>query len=102
MQAVEGMEVKEESSDKVKLAIKTNAWRNRAMILLDGAVKPSLRYISKSIKEVCNGNLLRFFWYLGMVMDPQDSMFSALGFSESMLDLVYVISTDFNVISEMM
>lgn len=52
MQAVEGMEVKEESSDKVKLAIKTNAWRNRAMILLDGAVKPSLRYISKSIKEV--------------------------------------------------
>jgi histone demethylase JARID1 len=35
----------------VKLAVKTNAWRNRAIISLDGAVKPSLRCISKSIKE---------------------------------------------------
>lgn len=61
LKAVEGMEVKEESSEKVKLAIRTNAWRNRAMILLDGAVKPSLRYISKSIKEVRYVNLLRIF-----------------------------------------
>jgi len=56
------MEVNEESSDKVKLAIKTNAWRNRAIISLDGAVKPSLRCISKSIKEVCNGNFSRIFY----------------------------------------
>lgn len=46
------MEVQEESSDRVKLAIRTNAWRNRAMILLVGAAKPSLRYVCKSIKEV--------------------------------------------------
>ncbi|KAG0563907.1 hypothetical protein KC19_8G068600 [Ceratodon purpureus] len=51
LKAVEGMEVQEDSSYRVKLAIRANAWRNRAMILLDGAVKPSLRYVSKSIKE---------------------------------------------------
>lgn len=46
------MEVQEESSYSVKLAIRTNAWRNRAMISLVGAAKPSLRYVSKSIREV--------------------------------------------------
>jgi hypothetical protein len=70
VQAVEGMEVQEESSYRVKLAIRTNAWRNRAMILLDGAVKPSLRYVSKSIKEVRRGRVARGMGSWGMVIDP--------------------------------
>ncbi|XP_073385841.1 lysine-specific demethylase JMJ17 isoform X3 [Physcomitrium patens] len=51
LKAVEGMEVQEESSLRLRLAIKSNAWRNRAMILLDGVEKPSLGYVTKSIEE---------------------------------------------------
>ena len=51
-QAVEAMELQDEASARVKLAVLTNAWRTRALNLLDGTAKPSLRHITKSIKEV--------------------------------------------------
>jgi len=51
LKTIELVEVQAEESNKLEVALRINAWRNKGKTLLEGATKPFFRQIRRAIKE---------------------------------------------------
>jgi len=61
---IELVEVQAEESNKLEVALRINAWRNKGKTLLEGATKPFFRQIRRAIKEGLSLNVALKDYYL--------------------------------------